>query len=87
MEIKFTREIERHEGSEDQVVFVVQIGPDDHVCTEVKKYYVGLDEDETFHMAQAYVDGAYAALTAASGLASRFIAPNDPVKLKSVKGE
>jgi len=63
-----------------QSYYEVQIGPDNHVCTEVRRFWIPLDEDNAFEtadevwsMAHGYKRGAAAALQVASGLTARFL--------------
>ena len=72
IDVHLNRETEAYDGGE-QVLFVVRVGPENHVCSTIRKFYVGLDEDETYREASAFAEGASAAISAVSGLAARFI--------------
>lgn len=58
-----------------QAYYEVQIGPNDHVCSEIRRFWIGADatEDEAWLQANAFKNGAAAALSTTAGLTDRFI--------------
>ncbi len=58
-----------------QGYYEVQIGPDGHVCSRTRRWWICNDatEDGAWVRADAYKQGAVDALEIAAGLTSRFI--------------
>lgn len=72
IDITISREEER-----DHIVFVVQIGPDNHVASTTRKFYADLNtsEDDALEEARIFANGAHSALNTAAALADQFISP------------